>query len=169
MTAILAFFGSRLGQYLIVGLLIVASYGAAYVKGRMDNDDKRDEMAKAELKEQVKQSAVLAQKRVVVTTQVVTKYVDRIKLVEREGAEVIRYVEKLIPANTPDLPSGFRVLHDAAALGQLPLSPTATDGPPEVPVTVAAETIATNYQTCRLNIEQLKSLQDWVTEQKSLK
>jgi hypothetical protein len=159
---ILAFLGSRLGGYLIVALLVVASYGAAYVKGRMDNDDKRDEMAKAEQQEADKQSALLAGRRDKVTVQVVTKYVDRVKVIQGETV----YVETL--RNAPDLPSDFRLLHDRAA-GQVPPTTSRVDAAAEVPLAVAAQTIADNYKTCRLNAEQLNSLQEWVTTQRNLK
>jgi hypothetical protein len=70
--------------------------------------------------------------------------------------EVIREVPIYIPAATPPLPGGFRVLHDAAATGT-PIDPAATSGaevrpsgpeaaaPAPVPVTEAAEVVIENY------------------------
>ena len=170
MGAVIAFLAGPIGRWLVVGLLVAASYGAAYMKGRSAGWDKRDAVAQAEAKEADRLSAILAKKREVVTVQVVTKYVDRIKVIEREGAEVIRYVDRLIPAATPDLPGGWRVLHDAAASGRFPDSPGGLDaaGAAPVPVTLAAETFAENYGSCRANAEQLTALQEWVSMQHQL-
>lgn len=170
MTAILAFLGGPIGRWLVLGALVMASYGAAYFSGKAAGWDKRDAVAQAEAKEADRLSAALGQKRVVITEKVVTKYVDRIKVIEREGAEVIRYVDRLIPAATPDLPGGWRVLHDAAASGRFPESPGGLDasGADPVPVAAAAETLAANYQACRANAEQLTALQEWVSLQHHL-
>ena len=170
MTAVLAFLAGPIGRWLVVGLLVVASYGAAYMTGRDAGWDSRDAVAAKEAKEADRLSAILAVKRNVITEKVVVKYRDRIKVIVREGAEVIRYVDRLIPAATPDLPGGWRVLHDAAASGRFPDAPGGIDaaGAAPVPVAIAAETLAENYQSCRANAEQLTALQEWVSLQHHL-
>ena len=164
--AFLAFLTGPIGRWLIVALLVVASYGAAYFKGRAVGWDKRDAVAVAEAKEADRLSAILAQKRIVVTERIVTKYVDRVKVIQ--GERVVEYVDRLIPASTPDLPAGFRWLHDTAASGSISGPPERIDVSGQVPVAVAIETIIANYQTCRLNAEQLNGLQEWVAAQHSL-
>jgi hypothetical protein len=153
-----------------MALLVAAAVFATYAKVKQIGWDERDVIAQAEAKEADRLSGILGQKRVVVTEKIVTKYIDRIKVIEREGAEVIRYVDRLIPVGTPDLPGGFRVLHDAAASGRFPDSPGGVDAAraPPVPASIAAETVAGNYQACRLNAEQLTALQDWVHAQFTL-
>lgn len=168
--AFLAFLAGPIGRWLVVALLVAAAVFATYAKVKQIGWDERDEIAQAEAKEADRLSAILSQKRIVVTERVVTKYVDRIKVIEREGAEVIKYVDRLIPAATPDLPGGFRVLHDAAASGRFPDAPDSAfiASSPPVAVTQAAETIAGNYQACRANAEQLTALQEWVSQQYAL-
>lgn len=165
--AFLAFLLGPIGRWLIIAALVAAAVFATYAKVKQIGWDEREAVAIAEAKEADRLSAILAQKRIVVTEKIVTKYVDRVKVIEREGAEVIRYVDRLIPATTPDLPGGFRVLHDSAASGRFPDSPDGVDvaRAAPVPVTIAAETIAGNYLACRLNAEQLTALQEWVHAQ----
>lgn len=165
--AFLAFLLGPIGRWLIIAALVAAAVFATYAKVKQIGWDEREAVAIAEAKEADRLSAILAQKRIVVTEKIVTKYVDRVKVIEREGAEVIRYVDRLIPATTPDLPGGFRVLHDSSASGRFPDSPDSVDvaRAAAVPVTQAAETIAGNYLACRLNAEQLTALQEWVHSQ----
>lgn len=168
--AFLAFLAGPIGRWLVVAALVAAAVFATYAKVKQIGWDEREAVAMAEAKEADRLSAILSQKRVVITEKVVIKYVNRIKVIEREGAEVIKYVDRLIPAATPDLPGGFRVLHDAAASGRFPDSPSGVDAArsPPVPVTVAAETLAGNYQACRANTQQLTALQEWVHSQHNL-
>jgi hypothetical protein len=61
------------------------------------------------------------------------------------------------------------VLHDAAAKNELPDSTRATDETASnVKLSEATTTIVTNYGICNQNSEQLKALQEWVSEQKKL-
>jgi hypothetical protein len=74
-------------------------------------------------------------------------------------------VEVYVPSDTPDLPAGWRVLHDAAATGREP-DPSAAGGPDAatVPVKDAAETVAENYGACREDQERLRLLQQYVRD-----
>jgi hypothetical protein len=74
-------------------------------------------------------------------------------------------VEVYVPSDTPDLPAGWRVLHDAAATGREP-DPSATGGPDATPVPAktAAETVAENYGSCREDQERLRLLQQYVRD-----
>lgn len=97
----------------------------------------------------------LAQKSETVRVQ----YVDRVKVIHEKGEEVIREVEKLVPAGC-DLPGGFRVLHDAAASGDMPADPlgvAAAADPVEAPA--AALTVIENYTACRADQARLAALQ----------
>jgi hypothetical protein len=77
--------------------------------------------------------------------------------------EVIREVPSRVPAGTPDLPGGWRVLHDAAASGEIPAAPGGADEAP-VPAAAAAETVVDNYGACRDTADRLDKLQQWVRE-----
>jgi hypothetical protein len=74
-------------------------------------------------------------------------------------------VEVYVPSDTPDLPAGWRVLHDAAATGREP-DPSAAAGSDAatVPVKDAAETVAENYGSCREDQERLRLLQQYVRD-----
>lgn len=102
------------------------------------------------------------------TTQVVTKYVDRIQVVRQRGSDIIKevpiYVSDSADATACSLPGGFRVFHDAAAQGELP-NPARRADAPAVAAQDAAVTVADNYSSCHANAEQLKSLQEWVRNQ----
>jgi hypothetical protein len=105
------------------------------------------------------------------TTQVVTKYVDRIQVVRERGNDIVKEVPIYVP-NPSDpaacaLPGGFRVFHDAAAQGELPDPAKRVDAAAVTAQDVAA-TVADNYATCNANTEQLKALQEWARAQQEV-
>jgi hypothetical protein len=103
-----------------------------------------------------------------VSTKVVTKYIDRIQVVKEKGNEIVKYVNKESDAKC-ELPNSFVMLHDAAAKNEFPDATRASDaGASEIKLSGATTTIIQNYGTCWEIREQLKSLQEWVTEQKKL-
>jgi hypothetical protein len=111
--------------------------------------------------------ATVQAKQADVTTQVVTKYVDRVQVVREQGKTITQQVTKYVPLSAPALPYGFRVLHDAAATGMpLPDSAIGLDGP-AVAAADAASTVVANYTDCRAEYEKLKSLQDWVQSEQA--
>lgn len=75
--------------------------------------------------------------------------------------EIIREVPTFVPADSPGLPGGFRVLHDAAAAGEVPDPSSRADAAP-VPAQEAASTVIDNYGSCRDTADQLMKLQQWV-------
>lgn len=102
-----------------------------------------------------------------VTVRVETKYVDRVKTIREKGETIVQKVPVYVPAGLPDLPAGWRLLHDHAAAGTVPGPSEAADGAP-VPPETAAATVAANYTQCLAVAEQLTGLQEWVNEQKRL-
>lgn len=99
-----------------------------------------------------------------VNTVIETKYVDRIKVVHEKAKTIIKEIPVYIPVDSPDLPSGFRVLHDAAAASEVPDRSRITTAA-TVPVATATETIVTNYETCHQWREQVLGWQEWYREQ----
>lgn len=75
--------------------------------------------------------------------------------------EIIREVPVYVPAGTPDLPGGWRVLHDAAATGSPP-DPARSADAAAVAAQDAAGTVVDNYGTCRDTADQLEKLQQWI-------
>lgn len=89
--------------------------------------------------------------------QQVTAKAEEVRYVTRY---IIKEVPKYVPADTPDLPAGFRRLHDAAAEGRDPGSPEYADAEAVGAQDVAA-TVAENYGICRENAIRLKGWQDF--------
>lgn len=131
--------------------------GAGHVQARWDTATTKDSL----------HVAVVKQKQTEATVRVVTKYVDRVRTVHVAGETIIKEVPVYVPSDTPDLPGGFRVLHDAAALGQ-PRAPARVADAPSVSAQDVAATIAANYLTCRETAEQLTALQEWVVRQQQI-
>lgn len=97
---------------------------------------------------------------------VVTKYVDRVRVVREQTTQLQREIPRYVTPSTDDrfpLSVGFVRLHDAAATG-LPLgAPGAADATRSVIATsTATDVIAGNYGICRETAEQLTRLQEWV-------
>lgn len=100
-------------------------------------------------------------------TKVITRYVDRVRVVREVGATITKEVPVYVTAKADaacPVPVGFVRVHDAAAQG-LPLDQSAGDPDaiaPGVTLSSVAGTVAGNYTTCHETAEQLTALQDWV-------
>jgi hypothetical protein len=118
--------------------------------------------------EQKAEIALLKQKEAEVTTKVVTKYIDKLTVVKETNNAISKYVTTEADGKC-QLPNSFSVLHDAAAKNELPDPTGAVDArASEVKLSEATTTIIENYGICNQNSEQLKALQDWVSQQKKL-
>ena len=119
----------------------------------------------------IKCLTVVKQRQAEATVQVVTKYVDRVKVVREAGDTIIKEVPVYVPAEADSacvLYRGFVRLHDAAAAGRIPPAAGVADAlPAGIALSAVAGTVANNYQRCRENAEQLKSLQEWVKAQEA--
>jgi hypothetical protein len=148
------------GQLLAVVLICFSLFhlGAA-------NEKKEWAIKVAELE---KENAVLEAKSQKVTTQVVVKYVDRIKTIEKEGR--VEYVDRYITKENDAacvIPDGFVRLHNDSVEGKVPRTPEGINGSPsEVKLSEVGETVNGNYLTYNKIAEQLSSLQEWVRQQK---
>jgi len=147
-------------RWLAILALAAAMYATGWVKGASHAQARQQ----AELGARHIQLAQVRQSQAEATVQVVTRYVDRIQTVRAAGVTLIKEVPVYVPADSPALPGGFRLLHDAAARGELPDATSAADAP-AVPAPDLASTIAANYLVCRENAEQLTALQVWVVSQ----
>lgn len=106
-----------------------------------------------------------------VRDRVVTEYVDRVQIVEKRGATIIKEVPVYVSPKADAacaVNTGFVRLHDAAATG-VDLPPTgnasaANDAPSGVALSAVAATNVANYTACNANAEQLSSLQILVRE-----
>lgn len=73
-----------------------------------------------------------------------TVYVNKVRTVYKTGATIIKEVPVYVPASAPELPPGFRVLHDAAAVGVEPDSARLATAA-SVPAKDAISVVAYNY------------------------
>jgi len=112
--------------------------------------------------------AELKQKEAEVSTKVVTKYIDKLTIVKENSNAISKYINTNSDAMC-QLPNSFSVLHDSAAKNELPDSTRVTDASASgIKLSQATAVIIDNYGICNQNSEQLKALQDWVSEQKKL-
>lgn len=144
-------------RWLAMLVLAAAVFATGWVKGASQVQARWD----AATGIQAVAVAAVKQRQAEATVQVVTQYVDRVHTVREVGQTIIKEVPVYVPADSPALPGGFRLLHDAATRGELPDATGVADAPP-VPAQDLAATVAANYLTCRENAEQLTALQAWI-------
>lgn len=102
------------------------------------------------------------------TIEVVTKYVETVKVVKEKG-EAIReqvpvYITKEDNARCI-IPDGFIVMHDSAVQNTVPeTSRNSNEGPSGIELSKATEVIVENYNKYHEVVEQLRALQEWVKE-----
>jgi hypothetical protein len=140
--------------------LAVALVGYGWLKGAEHGEAK---LAAAESKA-LKEGVRIVTLRGAVTTRIETKYLPQIARTEVITETIVREVPIYVSPADPDLPGGFRVLHDAAAAGRLP-DPASLADAAAVPAQAAAGTVAENYGICRQDQLKLQGLQEWVSEQ----
>lgn len=144
-------------------LLIAGLVGAGYA-WKAHNAAQAAELAKLKA---ANVSLALQVKQARATERVVTKYVDRVQVVQGRTRTIIKEVPVYVSADDPALSGGWRVLHDAAALGEFPDPARVADAAP-VPAQDAAATVASNYGQCHETEAQLAALQDWIRAQQAL-
>ena len=102
-------------------------------------------------------------KQAVVSDKTVTKYVDRVQIVQGKSRTIIKEIPIYVK-DTCTLSADWRMLHDSAVKSELP-DPARDSDEGTVTATDALETVAANYGICHQNAATLSSLQDWVKEQ----
>lgn len=149
-------------RLLAVALLAVALVGFGWLNGANHVQDEWD----AAITKQAMQMSGVKQRQAEATVQVVTKYVDRVKVVQETGDTIIKEIPVYV---TPEadaicvLSRGFVRLHDAAAAGRISESAGGPDATPAgIALSTAAGTVADNYERCHENAEQLIALQSWI-------
>lgn len=146
-----------------VAALLLAMCGWCYHKGSQNVQESWD---RSILEADLKLAKNLVE-RGNITSRVVTKYVDRIVTIAGNTKIITKEIPKYVPIDTCSLPSGFRVLHDAAVTGSVP-DPAGILNAAPVTAQDVTGTIIDNYTSCLLNREQLLSLQEWVRQQAAL-
>ena len=156
-------------RWLALVLLAAALIGFGWIKGASHVQAQWD----AAIQQQTLQAAAIRERQAQATVKVVTEYVDRVRIVREKGDTIIKEVPIYVPVQADaacTINRGFVRLHDAAAAGELPESARDADAAAAgIALSAVAGTVATNYQTCHENAEQLKALQAWVSEMKAAK
>lgn len=125
------------------------------------------ELGREEMRAEFARQAQAAHaKREVITQVVEREVVKTVKQIEVVTETIVKEVPVYVQADAPPLPSGFRVLHDAAARGEVPDPAAVADAAP-IPAEDLAETIIANYGTCRANAARLNEWNAWAAEQQS--
>ncbi len=145
------------GRWLLY-LALVAALAVGYTAWR----EHQRELGREEVRQQFAREAQAADAR----RQVITQYVDRdvVRVVEKIAVvteTIIKEVPIYVPSDAPDLPAGWRLLHDAAARGQVP-DPAALAHAAPVAADAAAATLTKNYGQCREAAARLIGLQEWI-------
>lgn len=168
MTAVLAFFVGPIGRWLVIAALVASAVFTAAVHERNVGWNERDLQAKAELLAMQanynKQVAAIQAKQQEVITKTVTVYRDRIQVVKEKADAIVAEIPEILPLTSTLLSGGVRVIHDAAALGNLPDDPQgAARSAAPVETFALLTTVAENYAACTVNAERLKALQTIVS------
>jgi hypothetical protein len=125
----------------------------------------------ATVRQQALQATAVREEQAQATVEVITEYVDRVRVVREKGDTIIKEVPVYVPVQADaacTINRGFVRLHDAAAAGALPEPARDADAAAaDIALSTVAATVATNYQTCHETAEQLKALQTWVREMAS--
>lgn len=125
---------------------------------KMEAEDAKLRAANAELT--IKLNAEIAN----IKERVITKYVDRIKVVKEKEYVYRDQATNVVPDRT-ELSNGWVYLHDAAAAGtDAESTRSADDTGSGVKANQALSVVAENYSICNANAEQLTALQQYVRE-----
>lgn len=148
-------------------LLYAALAGALWLGYTTWREHQR-ELGREEIRAEFARQAQTADtKREAITQVVEREVVKTVKQIEVVTETIVKEVPVYVQADAPPLPGGFRVLHDAAARGQVP-DPAALSDAAAVPAAAAATTVTENYGACRADQARLSALQAWVRAQQAL-
>jgi hypothetical protein len=171
-TVLLILFGNiiALPNKLILQLLsaFLLVFGTFFIGG-ISNEEKWQLKVKEMEAEVAKKELAAAE----ITHEVITKYVDRVKIVEGKTHEIIKKVPVYITKESDDkctINNGFVSLHNSSA-SQTKVPNTTRDvneRASEIKLSEVAVTVSKNYGTYYQVVEQLKSLQEWIKKQKDL-
>ena len=107
-----------------------------------------------------------------ITTKVEKVYIERTKVIKEKGDVIVEKVPEYITKDADakcDVPNGFVVLHNSAVKNEVPNTAREfNEKSSGVELSTIGKTVAGNYTTCNEVREQLKSLQEWVSQQEKL-
>lgn len=145
--------------------LIITVFFTGYVKGLTHEQNKqaRKDLATTVAVVKIKQAQadITAE-----TDRAHTDAVEKIRIVTRTITKEVPVYVTQNDDHACSINVGFVRLHDAAAIGELPPSPSLTDGKASgIALSTVSATVVDNYGTCQETRQQLIDLQDWVVKQ----
>ena len=150
---------------LLSGVLLVLFF--TFYSGKY-SEESRQRLQQAEAQAEIQ---ALKAQSAELSVQTVTKYIDRVKVIEKEKliyADTTPWINQTT-INSYPLPNGAIRLLDAAASGAVPEAPSSSDGTAStIKIDAAVGVIAGNYTDCRIYAERLTALQEWVRTQETL-
>lgn len=143
--------------------LLIAVFGIGYMKGSSRADVIIAE-AGAKASEQI---AELERKNSEISNTVVTKYVDKVRVVKEREYVYLGQVENNVPSQF-NLSNGWLYLHDFGAKGSDADSARASDATASgIKDNTALGVILENYSACTENFGQIEALQQWIRDMKT--
>ena len=152
--------------YLIIALVlaVILSFYLAFSFGKTEERKAWEEkyaIAQQEIK-------TLEAKAEIINEVVVTKYVDKIRYVDKVKIQTVKEFITAEADKSCTINNGFVRVHDAAA-GAITVIASTTDADPSpVKLSNVAEVIVDNYAEYNKAKVQLESLQNWVRDQQTL-
>lgn len=112
-----------MNKYLVIVIGVILLCGGAFYKGRMMGIETTETKWKLVVAKADAKIAELQAQGAQTTVQVVTKYVDKVKIVKEKGDVIIQKVPVYITQADNSrcvIPAGFVLLHNAAAANKVP-------------------------------------------------
>lgn len=115
-----------------------------------------------------KKAKAVDEKRDAVAPVVEAKHQEEVTKIVTVTKIILKEVPVYVKDTDCPMSGGFRLLHDAAANGEVPNPAGIPDAAP-APAQDVASTVADNYGTCRVIRQTLIDFQDWAHQQQALK
>ena len=110
----------------LVLAIVIGLFGFGYSKGAASVQADWD----AEKLETEKAISALKEEHARLTNKIITDYQTELSKIKGMTITIVKKVPTYVPSNSCPMPAGFRVLHDAAALNQIPGAPIDPDAAP---------------------------------------
>ena len=165
MTELLGLVLPAWAKYLAAAIAVVAVFGFGYVKGNEHGVQRLLDYQSKQIAEGERITGV----QVKVTEKIVTEYVDRVKVIKEKGDETTKIIPQYITIADDaacHVNVGARILHDAAARGEVPPPPGPDNGEPSgLTLSTTLGTVTQNYTTYHEVAARLTACQMWIREQ----
>ena len=150
---------------LFVGLIV--SCAAFFAEGVLFSNG----WWEAKVKELEIKVAAAEAKAAQVNVKIITKYVDKVRIVKETTDENVKFIEKYITKHDNDItfPKSYIMLHDSASQNEISGSTgTVDETPSEVKASELITTVVENYGTCNELRETVIAWQEWYKAQKEI-